>query len=527
MRAAGPIAAILLIITFVMVMPLAVRAQSPEISKDPRIALVIGNSAYEQTPLATAVNDAGLIAQTLRTAGFDVTGAADLDQESIQQTFKEFLTKIEAAGPHAAVFVYLAGYGLQYAGENYFIPAGAALKHDTDIPLEAVRISDFTHALAHLPSQARIIVLDAARDNPFATSGAPLASGLAPVDAEEGSLYAINAAPGTIAPVDKGPYGAYALALTEMLRYGGVSIEDVFARARLRVNENTHGAFVPWDVSKLTSPLVLLAAMSPEGSASQPLETLAELQSEPIREFSGGYDAYAAAMEIDTLSGYQEFVAAFGDYPIAPRVTALLANRRETLTWSWARRVNTPNAYWSYMRRYPEGPHIADARRILASAGAPPDPPARFEPYDFQGLPEPDEDERAIIEHAPFAAGGPNYAPVPPLSARFLPPLPAEFRHLPTPDETATGFLPVPAAIPLNYARPWPRMGSLSHPVLESHEAQPPAAKDETVDESGGPKENQEEKLNEHPAEEPKHQLSNGGETSGPRGAIRRIGGVY
>ncbi|TIR44933.1 MAG: hypothetical protein E5X28_15700, partial [Mesorhizobium sp.] len=37
-----------------------------------RLAFVIGNGAYQSGELATAANDAGLIAQTLQAAGFDV-----------------------------------------------------------------------------------------------------------------------------------------------------------------------------------------------------------------------------------------------------------------------------------------------------------------------------------------------------------------------------------------------------------------------------------------------------------------------
>jgi hypothetical protein len=47
-----------------------------------RIALVIGNAAYQSGGLATAANDAGLIAQTLQAAGFDVVGAREVGRRS-------------------------------------------------------------------------------------------------------------------------------------------------------------------------------------------------------------------------------------------------------------------------------------------------------------------------------------------------------------------------------------------------------------------------------------------------------------
>src|SRR6187455_1314712 len=90
--------------------------------QEKRIALVIGNGNYQGAPLATAANDAGLIAQTLQAAGFDVVGARDLDGETLRQTFRDFIDKARKAGPDTVAVVYLAGYGLQLAGENYFAP---------------------------------------------------------------------------------------------------------------------------------------------------------------------------------------------------------------------------------------------------------------------------------------------------------------------------------------------------------------------------------------------------------------------
>ncbi len=46
----------------------------------PRVALVIGNSAYEEAPLANPANDARLMAETLRGLGFDVIELIDADQ---------------------------------------------------------------------------------------------------------------------------------------------------------------------------------------------------------------------------------------------------------------------------------------------------------------------------------------------------------------------------------------------------------------------------------------------------------------
>src|SRR5205807_6936203 len=107
--------------------------------QEKRIAFVVGNGAYAKAPLATAANDAGLIAQTLQAAGFDVVGARDLDGDTLRKSFRDFIQKAEASGPGTVAMVYLAGYGMQLAGENYFIPVDSNISRDTDIPTEALR----------------------------------------------------------------------------------------------------------------------------------------------------------------------------------------------------------------------------------------------------------------------------------------------------------------------------------------------------------------------------------------------------
>ena len=178
-----------------LVAGLAELAAQPVPGASPRIALVIGEAAYKTGPLSSAANDAGLVADTLHLAGFDVTGAADLDQDGLRRSLREFVEKAAAAGPDAVVFIYLSGRAVQYAGENYLAPIEATIPRASNVPLEAVRLSDYLQPLATMPLKARIIVLDASRINAFAQSEEPLAGGLALVEPDTGSLYATNAAP--------------------------------------------------------------------------------------------------------------------------------------------------------------------------------------------------------------------------------------------------------------------------------------------------------------------------------------------
>ncbi len=417
----------------------------PGLAAEQRFALVVGNSQYKTGTLATPANDAGLIADALQAAGFTVTGARDLDQSTLRESFREFIDQVAAAGPDAVALVYLSGYGVQFAGDNYFVPVDADIQHDVDIPLQAIRVSDFTQPLASLPGRVKIVILDAARQNAFAQGGQPLAGGLALVDPAPSMAIAFNAAPGTVAPDEQGPYGAYATALTEMIGAGGLSLDDIFARVRLRVSEQTQGAQVPWYASQIDGPFVM-TERSADAPPPQNALPIADIRNRPMRDFGNPDDAYAAALALDTIDGYEQFLAAYPNSPYSQRVAAMIAVRREEIAWRHCVMNDTPPAYWSYMRRYPNGPHIWDARRRLAMLRAAMDPPPDFVMFDF-GVPPPRPYEMGYVDQPVIMFGGLGFLPPPPPPIFFLPQRPREFERLPPPPPPRERFvLPIPAA---------------------------------------------------------------------------------
>jgi uncharacterized caspase-like protein len=423
---------------------LAPAAQAQQAAPNPRIALVIGNATYRDAALATTANDAGLVAQTLQAAGFDVVGARDLDGQSLRTALRDFLEKASAAGPDMQAFVYLSGRAVQYNGDNYFVPVDAQINRDADVPIDAIRIADFTHALAATPGRARIIVLDAARANPYATQGSPLAPGLALVDPEPGELIAFNAAPGTLAGDEEGPYGVYGKTLAGAIRQGGVDIAQAFDQTRVSVNAETQGALLPWSASKLGGPFFVFERAA---DAPPPALSFAQTERRPISSFSAE-DAYAAAIERDTLKGYREFLAAYPNSDQARRVRAILVVRREAAYWRRTVGADTPRAYWTYLHTYPKGPHIPDARRRLAMLSAGFEPPPDFRPEVFADLPPPPPDE-LVYDERPIYAFDDFGPPPPPLQYGYVED--DDWRDLPPPPPPAEiGVLPVlGVAIPI------------------------------------------------------------------------------
>ena len=93
---------------------------------------------------------------------------------------------------------------------------------------------------------------------------------------------------------------------------------------------------------------------------------------------------------------------------MAKRVRAIAAARREAITWRRTYRADTPNAYWSYLQRYPRGPHAADARRRLAILTAPLEPPPAFDVIDYD-VPPPPPEEFIYIDRPVLAFGDPEF----------------------------------------------------------------------------------------------------------------------
>src|SRR5215470_2921415 len=437
-----------IIAALMLLVPLALATRAAQ--AETRIALVIGNAGYQAQALTTPANDAGLVAQTLQAAGFDVVGARDLDQDTLRRAFRDFLDKASASGPDTLAFIYVAGFGVQLEGENYFVPIDARITRDADVAAQALRISDYTRPLAALKLKAGIVVLDAARANPFVQSGPPLAGGLALVEPEPGLLIAFNATPGTVAPEGQGPYGPYAVALAEMLREGGLPLPQVFERVRLRVNDTTQGAVIPWHASKVETQVTFFERGPDAPPPAVAPEQTAAIRAKPLREL-GATDAYAAALERDTVQGYDDFLTAYPDDPMAARVRGILAARREAITWRRTRLTDTPPAYWSYLRRYPEGPHSADAQRRLAFMAAELEPPPSFAVMAYDVAPPPPE-EIVYIRRPVLMFDDPvfAFAPPPPPPVVFLEPPPPEFVVLaPPPPPVGIFVLPVPVYRPV------------------------------------------------------------------------------
>ena len=244
-------------------------------NSEPRFGLVIGNSNYANTTfLKNPVNDAQLMAQTLESAGFEVSLTLDADLKTMKRALIAFSQKMKEK--NEAGLLYYAGHGLQVDGENYLVPIDAVISNEEEIPIETIRVNDFLFMMEKSTSDMKIIILDACRNNPFARSFRSTGGGgLAIVNAPRGSYIAYATSPGAVALDGDGNNSPFTAALADAISQPDLQIEEVFKLTRARVLETTDGKQLPWDTTSITGNFYFNGApQSTAVKSNEPVLTL-------------------------------------------------------------------------------------------------------------------------------------------------------------------------------------------------------------------------------------------------------------
>ncbi|PLX35815.1 MAG: hypothetical protein C0606_17090 [Hyphomicrobiales bacterium] len=237
-----------------------------------RFALVVGNADYEGEmlgPLKNPANDAALIAESLKKAGFEVDLVLNADLRTMKRSVQSFGKKLSAAGPGSTGLFYYSGHGFQAGGVNYLAPLGAQLQDEVDAEFEALSVDWVLGKLEGAHKGVNVVVLDACRNTALSRSISTQAQGLALMRATpRGSFISFATAPGSTATDGKGLNSPYSAAIAQQILRPGITIEAAFKNVRRAVVEATSGEQVPWDHSSLTDDVVFLPADSPAAIAA-------------------------------------------------------------------------------------------------------------------------------------------------------------------------------------------------------------------------------------------------------------------
>lgn len=230
-------------------------------AEEQRIALVIGNADYKNSPLANPLNDARDIGATLQAVGFDVRTLTNANEFTMEQAIRVFGDRIKRSRDTIGLF-YFAGHGMQIDGRNFLIPVGSNIQAADEVPYKAVEAGFVLSKMASAGNRLNIIILDACRDNPFNTQFRSSSRGLSMVEAPTGSIVIYSTAPGKVAMDGTGRNGVFTEALLEHVSEPGINIETMLKRVRTDVLQATGGRQIPWSSSSLYEDFYFVPTLS-------------------------------------------------------------------------------------------------------------------------------------------------------------------------------------------------------------------------------------------------------------------------
>ena len=338
-----------------------------------RVALVVGNAAYQTVPqLPNPGRDASAVATMFRDAGFD-TVEVQLNVGNLE--FKRSIRRFEAIADQADIaVVYYAGHGLEISGTNYLIPVDARLATDRDAEDEAIPLERLVSS-ADGARRLRLIILDACRDNPFVTTmcrerkmaaNRAVVAGLGKVEpTSTDTLIAYAAKAGSTADDGSGEHSPFTAAVLRNLTVPGLDVRLAFGRVRdevLKVTGNRQEPFVYGSLGGGNISLVPPPASRQEAPVSDvkaDYELVQKIGSKRAWEVflgthpTGFYsDLARAQIEAINADAAKTQLASLPQQPAPSRETPT----KEALEWDRIKDSADVAALQRFIKRFPDSP---------------------------------------------------------------------------------------------------------------------------------------------------------------------------
>ncbi|MEY4427330.1 MAG: hypothetical protein RLZZ182_19, partial [Pseudomonadota bacterium] len=205
-----------------------------------RLALIIGNDQYRFVPpLQNAVADANTIAEAFRKAGYKTTVLGNRDLKSMKDDIRTFRKQVQSGDE--VVFFY-SGHGTQMGGENFLLPIDVRAESADQVRDDALSLSQVLNDLRTSNPAFTLAIVDACRDNPFASKGRAIGGrGLTGVAGATGQMVMYAAGEGQqaldrLGPGDTVRNGVFTRVFVREMTRPGLPIDQVLRNVRVEVN---------------------------------------------------------------------------------------------------------------------------------------------------------------------------------------------------------------------------------------------------------------------------------------------------
>jgi hypothetical protein len=334
-----------------------------------RIALVIGNGAYQNAPaLPNPPHDASDVALAFKRLGFETTLAVDADKGAMDEATIQFARAARTAD--VAAFYY-SGHAMQFAGVNYLAPIDAKLRDEADLK-RMTRVDDILSDLQQAKN-LRILVLDSCRDNPLVaelkrsmgtTRSVSLNNGLSKMDSPNGTIISYATQSGRTAEDGKGRNSPYTTAFLKHIEDKD-DISAVFHRISGEVYSSSGGSQVPELSLSFFGELYLNGKLQ---------VTVNPGRADPC---AGASDHWKSAEFVDTAEAYEDHITRFPTCSFAglaqAKINALRARDlkakqdAELQFWNSIKDSNAASDFQDYLTRFPGGSFSTLAQQRLGT----------------------------------------------------------------------------------------------------------------------------------------------------------------
>jgi uncharacterized caspase-like protein len=369
-----------------------------------RVALLIGNNTYAASPLRNAVNDARDLSAALKELGFKVIVKENATRKDMIDGLREFGAALD--GANAALFFY-AGHGMQFKERNYLIPIDAVMASEDDITLFSFEVNQVFDRMERAKTRHNFIILDACRDNPFASSFKLSSAGLAQMSSPTGTFIAYATSPGSVARDGFDRNGIYTKHILQNIKVPNQPVEIMFKRVREGVELETRRLQTPWDSSSLKGDFTFAESVRPGGNVAAASGPSADIQLQIEGEF------WRSVRESNRADDIQAYLDKYPNGNFAPlarnKLNALVRPAEAASTLAAAQPARAGDApTGTTMPRDPNPEPTMAARSAPGPAAAKPVPQVGEKPVE----------KPVVVAAAPAAAP-------PPAPAVAAPPVPA------------------------------------------------------------------------------------------------------
>src|SRR6266567_4215856 len=314
------------------------------------VALVIGNGSYPQSPVDSVPGDARAFADVLRDGGFDVVYAENAKRTEIEAAISTFTRKL---GWGVTAVVYYGGHAVQYQDRNFLLAIDSKIASEADVRTEGIDIDLILDPLIVSRPAGCVVILDAARKNPWQQIVSGRVRGLSSQPPIQGVTVIYPVVPGEV--VGERSANLFVSELIKSAKVQGLSFKEVFRRVRTSVAQATRDQQIPWESSPSPENLVISSTRKLAATPAAPARA-----ADPVE--LGFWDTIKGS---DSAADFKAYLDSYPDGPFAAAARARLQQIETKVVSKPAVPEPAPAAPQSAIRDCPQCPEM-----VLIPAGA-------------------------------------------------------------------------------------------------------------------------------------------------------------